>query len=114
MDRFYDFFLSLGPEGQFGIFMVSICTVYTALWLTSCLFDWLFRKPEKPEEQEESPLCWNIVVTDMNRDYRRVVVLPVGTPLTTLHSVFGAAILEGPFFDLDEAIARKDELKKRL
>ncbi len=112
MDRFYDFFLSLGPEGQFGIFMVSICTVYMALGLLSGLLDWLFRKPVVQEKQVV--LAWNIVVIDPGRTYQQILVVPTSISAESLSCVVNGHVIEGPFNDLDKAIARKDELKKKL
>jgi len=116
VDKFNSFFLSLGPEQQIGVFLLSVCTVHCGISLLCSCLDWLFHKPASQEKKAapvEAPWAWHVCVAFPLKSYEEVVVLPDSVDP---RSVGGseAYIIEGPFDVLDEAIARKDELKKKL
>ena len=113
MGKFYGFFLSLNPVVQVTVFALSVCTGYAVTGFVGNLLDWLFRPKQIVPKPPSGPDQWNIAVTYPLKHYQEVAVFPVGVdPRSSGGS--DAYIIEGPFFDLDVAIARKDALQKKL
>lgn len=115
MDKFWQSFTELSPAMQTGLYIVSfpvfVCTVHAIISFVDWLFSKLIPRNEKPET--DVPRAWNICVVYPFKSYEEVVVLPdTVDPASVANNE--SYVIEGPFDDLDKAIARKDELKKKL
>ncbi len=115
MDKFWQSFTELSPTMQTGLYIVSfpvfVCTVHAIISFA----DWLFSKPIPRNEKPETavPRAWNICVVYPLTSYEEVIVLPdTIDPVSVANDE--SYVIEGSFVDLDKAIVRKDELKKKL